>query len=134
LPSQVINVLFAVWNRSDQKLFHLAVTGRSPYFICDFTQLEPVADYVIAVIYEQYPHLRGHLEAGGIPRLSKLHQKLAALTPLQKAIVKFDLAIPSVLLDAGAGECWYYRETETGLVWTCSEGLAIASLQMFLPR
>jgi Protein of unknown function (DUF1688) len=37
----------------------------------------------------------------------------------------------SVLLDAGAGNAWSYREKESGNVYTRSEGLAIASLDMF---
>jgi hypothetical protein len=36
-----------------------------------------------------------------------------------------------VLLDAGAGPVWKYKEKETGLVYGRSEGLAIASLDMF---
>src|SRR5439155_1037520 len=40
-----------------------------------------------------------------------------------------DLAIVSVLLDAGAGAGWQYRERETGLVAGRSEGLAVASLR-----
>ncbi len=36
-----------------------------------------------------------------------------------------------MLLDAGAGDKWHYDEQETGLRLGRSEGLAIASLQMF---
>src|SRR6516225_3021624 len=38
-------------------------------------------------------------------------------------------AIISVLLDAGAGGRWRYRDVETGQVLTRSEGLAVASLR-----
>src|SRR5262249_14164927 len=40
-----------------------------------------------------------------------------------------DLAVVSVLLDAGAGSSWRYREAETGQILGRSEGLAIASLR-----
>jgi hypothetical protein len=97
-----------------------------------------VADYVIEVIRAEYPnvdipfHSRWrHFEAQGVPRLAKLDNLLAGLTPLQQAIAKFDLAIVSVLLDAGAGDSWRYHEQETGLSLGRSEGLAIASFQMF---
>jgi hypothetical protein len=40
--------------------------------------------------------------------------------------------VASVLLDAGAGPTWRYREPRTGLVLARSEGLAVASLHMFL--
>jgi hypothetical protein len=42
-----------------------------------------------------------------------------------------DLFLISVLLDAGAGNTWRYREKEGGNVYSRSEGLAIASLDMF---
>lgn len=37
----------------------------------------------------------------------------------------------SVLLDAGAGNNWTYKSKENGRVYKRSEGLAIASLEMF---
>ena len=44
----------------------------------------------------------------------------------------FDLAIVSVLLDAGAGPQWRYEEGRTGKTHTRSEGLAVASFDMFI--
>ena len=37
----------------------------------------------------------------------------------------------SVLLDAGAGMSWSYKSTENGRIYRRSEGLAVASLEMF---
>ena len=37
----------------------------------------------------------------------------------------------SVLLDAGAGTKWSYKSKESGKVYRRSEGLAVASLEMF---
>lgn len=42
-----------------------------------------------------------------------------------------DLFLVSVLLDAGAGTKWQYRSKESGKVYKRSEGLAVASLEMF---
>lgn len=42
-----------------------------------------------------------------------------------------DLFTVSVLLDAGAGSTWKYKSHENGRYYTRSEGLAIASLEMF---
>ncbi len=42
-----------------------------------------------------------------------------------------DLFLVSVLLDAGAGTRWSYRSKESGKIYRRSEGLAIASLEMF---
>lgn len=120
------------------ELFDLVCAGKSEYFVCDLTQLEPVADYVIAVMGWEYPDLQipfhsrwRHFEAFGVGRLAKLDGLLAELSPQAKAAAKFDLAIVSVLLDAGAGARWCYHEQETGLKLGRSEGLAVASFQMF---
>lgn len=37
-----------------------------------------------------------------------------------------------MLLDAGAGDKWKYKELNSGEVYTRSEGIAVASLYMFL--
>ncbi|WP_445632381.1 Uracil phosphoribosyltransferase [Nostoc sp. DSM 114161] len=120
------------------QLFTMANEGKSRYFNCDLTQLTKVADYVIEVMRCDYPDLQipfhsrwRHFEAGGVARLAVLDTQLAGLTPLEKAAAKFDLAIVSVLLDAGAGNNWRYHEQETGLKLGRSEGLAVASFQMF---
>ncbi|MDZ8105811.1 MAG: URC4/urg3 family protein [Nostoc sp. DedQUE12a] len=129
--------LVAIRERCGQ-LFAFVNQGKSRYFNCDLTQLTKVADYVIEVMRSEYPDLQipfhsrwRHFEAGGVPRLAVLDTQLAGLTPLEKAAAKFDLAIVSVLLDAGAGNNWRYDEQETGLKLGRSEGLAVASFQMF---
>ncbi len=42
-----------------------------------------------------------------------------------------DLFLISVLLDAGAGTKWQYKSKESGKIYRRSEGLAVASLEMF---
>lgn len=42
-----------------------------------------------------------------------------------------DLFLISVLLDAGAGTAWSYKSKESGRIYRRSEGLAVASLEMF---
>jgi len=42
-----------------------------------------------------------------------------------------DLFVVSVLLDAGAGTKWQYKSKESGKIYKRSEGLAVASLEMF---
>ncbi|WGV24355.1 URC4/urg3 family protein [Halotia branconii] len=120
------------------QVFTWVNSGHSRHFSCDLTQLGRIADYVIEVMGCEYPNLQipfhsrwRHFEVGNIPRLAQLNTQLAELTPLEKAAAKFDLAIISVLLDAGAGDSWRYYEQETNLNLGRSEGLAIASFQMF---
>ncbi|HEY9599861.1 MAG TPA: URC4/urg3 family protein [Cyanophyceae cyanobacterium] len=127
----------AIRERCD-RLFTLACSDQLHYFRCNLTQLDSVANYVIEVMRHHYPDLDipfhsrwRHFEVGNVPRLAELEQKLAELNPLEKAQTKFDLAVVSVLLDAGAGANWQYHEQETGLVFSRSEGLAVASFRMF---
>lgn len=42
-----------------------------------------------------------------------------------------DLFFVAVLIDAGAGNQWSYTEKGTNQIFTRSEGLGVASLQMF---
>ncbi|HTL90207.1 MAG TPA: URC4/urg3 family protein [Leptolyngbya sp.] len=123
----------AVRDRCEQ-LFDLAQADKLAHFRVDLTQIDPVAEYGIAVIREHYPDLEipfhsrwRHFEVGGT-RLSQLEAALKELSPIDQAKAKFDLVIPSVLLDAGAGDRWKYRDDQT---WTRSEGLAIASFDAF---
>ena len=109
--------------------------GRSPHFVLDQSRLEAVADYVADVTRAAYPdlvipyHSRWrHFSAGGIDRWSKLAARSGA-DPIERARRAVDLATVSVLLDAGAGDAWRYREQATS--FARSEGLAIASLDMF---
>src|SRR5262245_63825060 len=111
--------------------------GRSPYFALDASRLPAVAAYVADVTREAYPDLKipyhsrwRHFSAGGIDRWGELAARSGA-DALERARMAVDLAIVSVLLDAGAGDRWRYREHASGLSFTRSEGLAIASFDMF---
>lgn len=121
------------------QLFELGLNDRLFHFRCDLDQLDRTADYVIQVIETAYPdwqipfHSRWrHFQAGGVDRLSHLEHKLSVLAPVEQAKVKIDLAVTSVLLDAGAGADWRYVEAETGRTFQRSEGLAVASYHLFL--
>ncbi|MEP0919441.1 URC4/urg3 family protein [Leptolyngbya sp. DQ-M1] len=127
----------AIRDRASQ-LFELAQADKLAYFRLDLTQLDAVADYVIAVMRQQYPDLQvpfhsrwRHFEVGNFPRVQQLEQALKNLSPVDQAKAKFDLVVPSVLLDAGAGDRWQYLESSTEQTWTRSEGLAIASFDAF---
>ncbi|CAD6897059.1 unnamed protein product [Tilletia controversa] len=77
-----------------------------------------------------------HFEVGGIPRITTLLSNWHASKPepvpaLEAARRLVDLFAVSVLLDAGAGTQWTYEEVSTGFRIGRSEGLALASLDMF---
>ncbi|MEG4419289.1 URC4/urg3 family protein [Microcoleus sp. LAD1_D5] len=120
------------------RLFDLARQDKLRYFRVDLSQLDKAANYVIDTTRQQYPdfnipfHSRWrHFEAGNLSRIAELDTALAEFALIEQAKIKFDLAIISVLLDAGAGADWQYCEPETRQVYRRSEGLAIASLRMF---
>lgn len=116
-------------------LFDLARDDRLVHFRYRPERLGAAADRVLAVTREAYPDLAvpyhsrwRHFEFDGIDRWGRL---AGALDPAERARARFDLAVVSVLLDAGAGPNWSYREAATGSVLRRSEGLAVASLDMF---
>ncbi len=120
------------------QLFNLACENRLQHFRCDLSRLGMVTDYVIGVTRHQYPSLQipwhsrwRHFEAGGIPRLKQLDQRLEGYPLLEQTRARLDLVVVSVLLDAGAGGDWSYREASTDQLYRRSEGLAVASLEMF---
>lgn len=120
------------------QLFELACDDRLAYFRCDLNQLDPVANYVVQVTRTHYPDLQvpfhsrwRHFEVGTHARLTTLEKALSGFTALECARAKFDLAMTSVLLDAGAGSVWQYQEPLSGECFQRSEGLAIASFDAF---
>src|SRR5205823_11388 len=108
--------------------------GDTRHFRVVLKRLEEVAHRVADITRRRYPdlivpfHSRWrHFDAGGVDRARLVAAKADAA---ERARARLDLAIVSVLLDAGAGPGWRYREGETGLVLARSEGLAVASLRL----
>nr|WP_225886945.1 URC4/urg3 family protein [Nodosilinea nodulosa] len=127
----------AVRDRS-RVLFTLAEADQLQHFRYHPEAMPATAAYVLDVMGQQYPdgnvpfHSRWrHFEVEGRSRLDLLEPELLSLEPLEQARLKVDLAIASVLLDAGAGSQWRYVEPHTGLEFQRSEGLAIASFHSF---
>jgi hypothetical protein len=119
-------------------LLERARAGRSPWFVVDDEAVPRAVAEVAAVTHERYPDLRipyhsrwRHFEAGAVDRKAELDVRLADLDPVARARTLIDLTVVSVLLDAGAGPGWQYRETVTGQRFTRSEGLAVASWHAF---
>lgn len=94
-------------------------------------RLPATADVVAQVIRENYPSLDIPLHARWRHFPPGRWEALrASLPPAEQGPAGFDLAIISVLLDAGAGMGWRWRDGD-GAVFARSEGLAAASLAMF---
>jgi hypothetical protein len=121
-----------------ETVFAAGLAGELWHFGIDLDQLDAVGERVAALTRERYPDLRipyhsrwSHFGAGKIDRMAGLQSYLGGLDARERGRCLYDLVITSVLLDAGAGPAWSYREAETGLALARSEGLAVASFHMF---
>ncbi|OZG70808.1 hypothetical protein BTA51_24560 [Hahella sp. CCB-MM4] len=114
-------------------------------------KLPAVADYVIEVARDNYPDLEvpphsrwRHFSAGGVDRWAGIAQKITdspaqkkgsnESSELQRSAT--ELTMVSVLLDAGAGADWRYRDYSTNDksaadTYSRSEGLGLASLDLY---
>jgi hypothetical protein len=116
----------------------LALGDRLPNFRIDLRLLDHTADLVIETTRAAYPtfdvpfHSRWrHFDIDGFDYWDELDHAMAWPSVAERARAAFDLAIVSVLLDAGAGPNWRYRYPVSGETIGHSEGLALASLVMF---
>ncbi|PWN47081.1 DUF1688-domain-containing protein [Violaceomyces palustris] len=141
------------------KVFSLAQQGKLDYFDYDVSKESEVVDYCASIIERDFgtdyasipPHGRWrHFDVGPLPRITTLLSRWAGALPspkveedlegskpkpvpaIEAARRLVDLFMVSVLLDAGAGTKWKYEEKRTGLYFSRSEGLAVASLDMFV--
>ncbi|OBA95502.1 uracil phosphoribosyltransferase [Mycolicibacterium fortuitum] len=121
-----------------QHLLRRARAGDSPWFLVDDDALGHAASEVARVTRTRYPTLAipyhsrwRHFEAGGIDRRSELDSRAGNSGNGEQARSMIDLAVVSVLLDAGAGSDWRYTEPGTGLRLARSEGLGVASWHAF---
>ena len=112
--------------------------GELGHFTVDMESLSSAAQAVSELIRVNYPdgnvpfHARWrHFVLGGRDLWAERAAQTAWQSPAAKARTEFDLAITSVLLDAGAGASWKYLDPATEQVVTRSEGLGVASLRMF---
>ena len=122
--------------RSSQ-LFDYVLQDKSPNFSLQLDNLPSCCHFVLDLAKKKFPNLQvpfhsrwRHFEVNGIDRIQALRNQFAD-NPQALGRKLYELVIISVLLDAGAGSQWKYLEKETQLTHNRSEGLAIASLDMF---
>ena len=124
-------------------LLERARRGESAWFSVNEGALPTAAVLVAEITRARYPDLKipyhsrwRHFEAGGINRPALLNDALASATAAGRARAQIDLALISVLLDAGAGPQWRYLEAaqgeRPGCEYSRSEGLGVASFHAFM--
>lgn len=120
------------------RMLEMAEEGKLKHFTLDMFKMELVAGYVASVIRANYPDLKipyhsrwRHFEYGSADRWGALDKKMGNINKEEKVRRAIDLVVVSVLLDAGAGPDWVYREEDTSIKVGRSEGLGIASFHMF---
>lgn len=121
-----------------KKIFKETTLGNTHFHFHE-DKVSSTVDFVMETIRENYPDLNipfhsrwGHFRPGNVDRALWLKEKINHLDPLEQARIKWDLVIPSVLLDAGAGAQWKYHEKETSRDYARSEGLGVASFHLFM--
>ena len=127
----------AVRERSGQLLAR-ARAGESDSFTVNDGALALAASTVAELTHARFPdggipyHSRWrHFEAGGVDRAGQLDALLGPVDAATRARAQIDLALVSVLLDAGAGPKWHYHEASSGQGFARSEGLGVASFHAF---
>jgi len=123
-----------------------ADAGELTHFRLERERLDATVDFVLATIEAHYPDLDipfhsrwRHFQIDGIDRWASLAATLPDDSRESIARTRIDLAVTSVLLDAGAGDRWRYMESgtdsrtdsRTDSQYSRSEGLALASFHMF---
>jgi hypothetical protein len=121
-----------------QCMLALGLEDRLPNFRVDPARLATAADLVIATTRQAYPSLDipfhsrwRHFVIDGVDRFVTLANNAGFADRAARARAEFDLAMVSVFLDAGAGAQWHFADAASGKRIGRSEGLALASLDMF---
>jgi hypothetical protein len=120
------------------RLLDIGLRDDLAHFRIDPGRLDAAADAVLAMMRKNYPtgevpfHSRWrHFVTGGEDRWAAIADRANWPDQAARPRAAFDLAVVSVLLDAGAGPAWRYRDAARGIGVGRSEGLALASLDMF---
>lgn len=118
-------------------IYERGLEGRLTHFSIDLDRLPAAAAFVAETTQRTYPDLRvpphsrwRHFVVDAVDRWADVAAGAAPGSD-ERARMRFDLAVTSVLLDAGAGPSWRWHDPVSGRMLARSEGLAIASLGAF---
>jgi len=124
----------AVRERAHEMLALAEADGLAEWRV-DLPRMEAAADLTAETVRANYPDLKVPFHARWrhftVDGRDLWAEREKPSDPAELGRAAFDLVIPSVLLDAGAGAAWRYRDAATGAVLGRSEGLGVASLRFF---
>ncbi|KAL8938953.1 MAG: hypothetical protein Q9211_002972 [Gyalolechia sp. 1 TL-2023] len=139
-PAAYLRSIHSVRERS-QLVHAKAKRDQLNHFDVDLSKFGETAAYVVSIIKRDFapeyhtipPHGRWqHFEVGGRLRIDHLLTTWPSNVDAHERTRRLiDLFLVSVLLDAGAGTKWSYTSKESGKTYRRSEGLAVASLEMY---
>ncbi len=134
-PFEFLNSPKTIRQRCNQ-LYLLGLEDRLDNFRIREDRLPISVELVKDEILANYPDLNvpphsrwQHFDVRGTNHWSPFKSKIRDDREL--LLAQIDLAVTSVLLDAGAGPNWHFRDPLTGENHSRSEGLALASLYLF---
>ncbi|KAK9457477.1 hypothetical protein V1511DRAFT_520381 [Dipodascopsis uninucleata] len=140
-PVVYLRSLKAVRERS-RLVLEKAKANELTNFDVDLSKFDATVEYVANIIKRDFgsdygvipPHGRWqHFNVGGVKRVEELVASWKDVESIEVARRLVDLFVVSVLLDAGAGNSWTFKEPgRDSASYGRSEGLAVASLYMFV--
>ncbi|MFT5503391.1 MAG: hypothetical protein ACI845_001637 [Gammaproteobacteria bacterium] len=122
------------------RIGQLAMAGQTNWFSIDQSKFDQCVEFVADTCRQNYPDLKiplhsrwRHFEVGGI---DLWHHYTGEFSGDKLALARsaIDLTFVSVLVDAGSGSSWCFRDDITGVELTRSEGLAAASISLFFNK
>jgi hypothetical protein len=118
-----------------EQVLAAGLRGELEHFAVALERLPEAARFTAETTRTRYPDLQipphsrfAHFDAGGVARVTRLTAAIARVDRREQARILAEVVIASVLLDAGAGMAWRYREPGSATELARSEGLAVASL------
>lgn len=120
-------------------VYDYVLRGDSAHWTLDLDNLPRATEAVLSLAKRDYAGANGQVNVALIPpharwrhfSAKRMDKLLSNRDKDEQCRMLIDLFVVSVLLDAGAGAEWRWTDPYDGTIYSRSEGLAMASLDMF---
>ncbi|KAI9255211.1 hypothetical protein BDA99DRAFT_442425 [Phascolomyces articulosus] len=132
LPQDYLRTLSSIRDRCYQ-VYEKAQQGKLCYFDIDETKIDKIVDHIEDLTHRRFSDVSKIPPHSRLRHLGETYEEWRSKQEpgIELARKMVDLVIVSVLVDAGAGQQWKYTKKDGKQIGR-SEGLAIASVDMFL--